>query len=125
VVNALHVSPRQLYEASRLADRIGPAYMAELDGGRILMLLATRGGEPDLALELDEAGNIVARQHLDLAHRGEDPCEDFGDEQELPPPVDVRDARPALRCTCPSPRADEETCGRCGHLLPLEVVEAA
>jgi hypothetical protein len=56
LVNGIRCSPRQLFEASRLADRCGSAFMAELDGGRVLMLLATAGLEPDLALELERPG---------------------------------------------------------------------
>jgi hypothetical protein len=53
-MNALRVSPRQLFEASRLADRTGPTFMQELAGGRLLVLLSTGGqSQPDLALELD------------------------------------------------------------------------
>jgi hypothetical protein len=126
---ALRVTPRQLFEASRLADRHGPAFAEELAGGRVLLLLATgRQDEPDLALELDAHGQVVARQFLELAHRDDDdPCADFGEEQELPSPVDLSHARPGQRCTCPSPRNDDGTCGICGHVVAgaAEVFSAA
>jgi hypothetical protein len=76
-MNVLHLSPRQLFEASRLADRLGPAFAQELDGGRLLLLMATRFRadgrlEPDLALELDSDGQVVAAQYLELAHQDND-----------------------------------------------------
>jgi hypothetical protein len=127
-VNALTVTPRQPFEASRLADRIGPAYMAELDGARVLMLLATRGSEPDLAPELDAAGNGIARRFRDLAHRddGEDDLSDLSDERPLPDPIDISKARPAPRCECLVPRRhDGFTCGICGWTLSGDAPEAA
>jgi hypothetical protein len=128
---ALRVTPRQLYEASRLADRTGPAFMQELEGGRLLMLLATNAqAEPDLAFELDSAGNIVARQFLDLAHPydREDELSDLSDEEPLPPPIDVSHARPAKVCEGDDPLADDGVCTWCGHVLPVDseaVPEAA
>jgi hypothetical protein len=118
-MNALRVSPRQLFEASRLADRTGSAFMQELAGGRLLVLLSTGGqSQPDLALELDRDGNIVARQFLDLAHQEpDDGFADFGEEEPLPPPVDVSQARPAPLCECPDPFADDGFCARCGRTL--------
>jgi hypothetical protein len=121
-MNALRVSPRQLFEASRLADRTGPAFMQELNGGRLLVLLSTGGqAEPDLALELDRDGNILARQFLDLTHQEpEDEFADLADEQPLPPPLDVSHARPAQVCGCGDPLADDGVCTWCGHVLPME-----
>jgi hypothetical protein len=37
-MNALHLTPRQLDEASRLADRLGPAFAQGLDDGRVRLL---------------------------------------------------------------------------------------
>jgi hypothetical protein len=129
-MNGLHLSPRQLYEASRLADRLGPAVAHGLDRGRVLLLMATRldaegRAEPDLALELDRDGQVVASQFLDLAHRDEpdDELADLSDEQRLPEPVDVRHARAAKRCECDDPFAHEGFCARCGRSLPAEAVE--
>ena len=125
-MNGLHLSPRQLFEASRLADRLGPAFAQELDGGRLLLLMATRldahgRAEPDLALELDRAGQVVAAQYLELRHREveDDELSDFGDEQPLPPPLDLADARPAPRCECGDEAIGHEgSCVRCGRALP-------
>jgi hypothetical protein len=86
--------------------------------------LATRGGEPDLALELDPDGKIVARQFLDLAHREPDELDDLGEEERLPYPVDLSHARPAPLCECPESRADDGTCGRCGRSLTRAVPHA-
>ena len=69
---------------------------------------------------------MIARQVLSLRRPDDDGLDDLGDEQPLVymDPYS-QGARPALRCTCPSPRVHEDTCGRCGHLLPLPVPEAA
>ena len=44
-MSALYLSPRQLYEASRLADRLGPAFAHQLDGGRLLLMATIRLAE--------------------------------------------------------------------------------
>jgi hypothetical protein len=125
-VSVLRCSPRQLYEASRLADRCGDAIVQELHGDRVLVLLATHGARPDLALELDHDGNVVARQYLDLAHQDhDDGLDDFGDEQELPYPVDLRHARPAPQCECPDALGDDGLCHRCGRTLPAHTDSVA
>lgn len=126
VGSGLRLTPRQLFEASRLADRLGPTYAEELDGGRVLLLLATRldgtgAATPDLAVELDADGRIVGSQYLELRHRDNDEFSDLGDEQPLPPPEDVRDARPAKLCECPAPFGHDGHCVRCGRTLDLAV----
>ena len=125
-MSALVLTPRQLWEASRLADRCGDALLQDLDGGRLLVLLSTGAqNEPDLALELGPDGEILARQFLSLRHQdAEDPCADFSEEEELPDAVDLSHARPAPRCSCPHPRHDGsgETCSICGHGLAVEAV---
>ena len=46
-------------------------------------------GWPNLALELDRDCEVIARQLLSLHRRdADDPCEDLGDEQPLPPLTD-------------------------------------
>ena len=122
-MNALRLSPRQLFEASRLADRLGPAFAQQLDSGRLLLLLATRFRpdgqlEPDLAVELDGDGRVVASQFLELAHPDDDGLDDLSDERPLPPPVDVSRARPAPTCGCPDAIVDEGYCTRCGRSRP-------
>jgi hypothetical protein len=126
-MNALRVSPTQLFEASRLADRTGPTVMQELAGGRLLVLLSTGGqSQPDLALELDRDGEIVARQFLPLRHQDpDDEFSDLGDEEPLPPPLDLSHAKPAAVCECDGPLADNGVCARCGLSLPEQVAEAA
>lgn len=123
-MNGLRVTPRQLFEASRLADRLGPAFAQGLNGGRLLLLMATKldadgRAEPDLALELDADGQVVAAQYLDLAHPADE--DEFGDladdEAPLPEPLDMSQARPAKVCECPAPWGDDGTCGICGHAL--------
>jgi hypothetical protein len=101
--------------------------MHELAAGRMLILLDVFGvGAPNLALELDQDGAVIAKQVLSLRRPDdEDPCGDLGDERELPPPIDLRHARPAPRCECADPRVDDGTCAICGHDLPVPVVEAA
>jgi len=49
----------------------------------------------------------------------------LGDEEPLPDPVDVRHARPAKRCECVEPFADDGLCLRCGHSVAAEPAEAA
>jgi hypothetical protein len=123
VTALLHLTPRQLYEAARLADRLGPAYAHQLDSGRLLLLLATRFRpdgqlEPDLALELAGDGRVVASQYLDLAH-SEDPDDlsDLSDERPLPPSIDVSHARPAKVCECDEPLGHDGLCVVCGRTL--------
>ena len=126
-LTVLTITPRQAFEVARLLDRTGDGIVYAQDGIVTLLLDVYGTGQPNLCLELDGDGAVIARQALSL-HRqdGEDGFEDFSDEEPLPPPVDVRDARPAPRCTCPSPRhdGDSETCLLCGHLLPEAVPEA-
>jgi hypothetical protein len=50
-----------------------------------------------------------------------DDLSDLSEERPLPDPVDLSEARPAPRCQCPTPLADDGTCARCGHDLPQEV----
>lgn len=109
-----------------MADRLGPAVASQLDGGRVLLLMATRFRadgllEPDLALELDRDGQVLASQFLDLRHRDDEDDEfsDLGDEEPLPDRLDLSHARPAKRCECPEPFGDGGLCLRCGHTLPL------
>jgi hypothetical protein len=117
-VNVLPVTPRQAFEVARLLDRTGEGIVYG-DSGIVTVLVDVYGvGEPTLALELDADGEVIARQALTLRRPDADPCDDFDDEEPLPPPVDIEDARPALRCTRPSPRADDGICARCRHLLP-------
>jgi hypothetical protein len=47
-----------------------------------------------------------------------DDLSDLSEERPLPDPVDLAEARPAPRCQCPTPLADDGTCARCGHDLP-------
>lgn len=54
-----------------------------------------------------------------------DDLSDLSEERPLPDPVDLSEARPAPRCQCPTPLADDGTCARCGHDLPEQVPEAA
>jgi hypothetical protein len=120
-MNALRVSPRQLFEASRLADRTGSAFMQELAGGRLLVLLSTGGqSQPDLALELDRDGQVVARQVLDLTRPDEDDeFSDLAEEEQGVVYVDpfAEGARPAPLCGCPDPFGHDGTCARCGRTL--------
>jgi hypothetical protein len=64
---------------------------------------------------------VIARQLLTLHRRDvdDDGLDDFSDEEPLTYLNPFSEgARPAPRCECPSPRADGDTCGRCGHNLP-------
>jgi hypothetical protein len=129
-LSVLTLTPRQAYEVSRLLDRTGDGIVYAHEGVLTLLVDVFGSGSPNLALELDENGDVIAKQVLTLHRRdAEDEFADLGDEQELPPPVDLRDARPAPRCECPGARTDDGiTCCVCGHLLPgeaQEVVEAA
>jgi hypothetical protein len=91
-------------------------------------VLLSRGGQsqPDLALELDRDGEVIAKQVLTLHRVDDDGLEDFSDEEPLAY-VDAfsEGARQAPRCECPDGYADGGTCGRCGHDLPEAVAEAA
>jgi hypothetical protein len=120
-LSALTLTPRQAFEVARLLDRTGDGIVYG-DAGIVTVLLDLYGtGSPNLALELDGEGEVIARQVLSL-HRCDvdDGAEDFGEEEPLPPPVDVRDARPAKRCECDEPFGDEDVCLRCGRSLPVE-----
>jgi hypothetical protein len=124
-LTVLALSARQAFEVARLLDRHGDGILAAEDGIVTLLIDVYGVGRPSLALELDGDGEVIARQALTLHAQDDDGLDDFSDEEPLPYPVDLRHARPALRCTCPSPRVDGDTCGRCGHLLPEPVAEAA
>jgi hypothetical protein len=131
-MNALWVTPRQLFEASRLADRLGPVLAQQLDDARVLLLMATRldangRAAPDLALELDRDGQVIATQYLDLRHRDDedDGLADLADvEEPVPVPVDVSQARPAKPCSCTDPFAHDGFCARCGRTLREAAVAA-
>jgi hypothetical protein len=103
--NALRVTTRQAYEVARLLDRTGDGIVYR-DAEIVTVLVDVYGtGSPNLALELDRDGDVIAKQVLTLHQDHDDDGRgDFGDEQPLPEPVDIRHARPALRCTCPVPR---------------------
>jgi hypothetical protein len=124
-MNALTITPRQAWEISRLLDRTGNG-IVYAEHGIVTVLIDVFGvGSPNLALELDGEGEVIARQVLSLRRDGEDDgLDDFGDEQPLPYPIDVSQARPARLCECPAPRHDDGICGVCGHNLPEAVAEA-
>jgi hypothetical protein len=123
-VNALRVTPRQLFEASRVLDRSGDGILTVHEGVLTLLVVVFGVGSPNLALELDRDGEVIARQVLSL--RRQEPEDEFSEEEPLVY-VDPysEGAKPAPRCECPSPRADDGTCGVCGHSLPEAVAEAA
>ena len=87
----------------------------------------TSKAEPDLAVELDRDGQVVAQQYLALRHRApdtnvspanEDEFTDLSDEAPLPVPLDVSQARPAKACECPDAIGHDGACVLCGHALP-------
>jgi hypothetical protein len=81
-----------------------------------------RVGSPNLALELDQDGEVIAKQVLSLRHPDEDEFADLGEEEPQPDPIDMRNARPAPVCDCPKPRHDDGNCGICGRSLPAEAL---
>lgn len=121
-LNALTITPRQAYEVARLLDRTGDGIVFA-DAGIVTVLVDALGsGSPNLALELNGDGEVIARQVLSLHRPDDDGLDDLGEEEPLPEPVDVRNARPAKRCGCPEPRRDGETCCICGRSLPADAV---
>jgi hypothetical protein len=83
-------------------------------------------GSPNLTLELDGDGEVIARQVLTLHRRDDDDgLDDFSEEQPLPDPVDVSRARPARMCGCDDPLADGGSCARCGHTVAVAELAAS
>jgi hypothetical protein len=79
---------------ARLLDRTGDGIVYG-DAEIVTVLVDVYGtGSPNLALELDRDGDVIAKQVLTLHQDPDDDGRgDFGDEQPLPEPVDT--ARPA------------------------------
>jgi hypothetical protein len=93
--------------------------------GVVTVLVDVYGtGSPNLALELDGDGEVIARQVLSLRRREaeeDDGFEDFGEEEPLAYLNPYSEgARPAKVCECPVPRHDDGTCGICGHVVPVD-----
>lgn len=128
-MNQLTITPRQAFEVARLLDRTGDGIVYADDGIVTVLVDVFGAGSPNLALELDGDGEVIARQVLSLRRRDEDDLDDFSEEEPLPPPLDVSHARPAKVCECTDPLADAGVCTWCGHvLLPVDaqaVPEAA
>ena len=122
-MNALRVSPRQAFEIGRLLDRTGDG-IVYAHGEIVTVLVDVYGtGSPNLALELDQDGEVIARQVLSLHRRdADDGLEDFGEEQPLPGPVDLSHARPAPVCECGDHALGHEgSCVVCGRALMADV----
>jgi hypothetical protein len=60
-MNALTITPRQAFEVARLLDRTGDGIVYG-EGEVVTVLLDVYGtGSPNLALELDGDGEVIAR----------------------------------------------------------------
>ena len=57
------------------------------------------------------------KQALTLHRQDGDGLDDFSEEQPLPPPVDVRDAKPAPTCECLEPLGHDGSCVVCGRMV--------
>ena len=68
VGTALRVTPPAAFEVAQLLDRTGDGIATAHDGIVTLLADVYRTGSPNLALELDQDGEVIARQTLTL-HR--------------------------------------------------------
>jgi hypothetical protein len=105
-MNVLRLTPRQAFEVSRLLDRTGDGIVYAHEGVLTVLVDVYGVGSPNLALELDGDGEVIARQVLSLRRRDgeDDELDDFSEEEPLVY-VDAfsEGARPAPMCQCPVP----------------------
>ena len=70
-LTVLTITPRQAFEVSRLLDRTGDGVVAAHRDGMVVLLVDARGtGRPNMALELDRDGEVVATQVLAMTTTG-------------------------------------------------------
>jgi hypothetical protein len=81
---ALRVTPRQAYEIARLLDRAGDATLTDLDGRLGLLIDRDRVGQPNLVLELDANGAVVAMRALTRYVVEGEQDDEFDDLVEVP-----------------------------------------